>query len=751
MTTIKHLNINQSKLLRAHYTSKGHLVESSTVKKLAYNHAMKTEFKDEKIDYTKKQVDDFKEAVLILPKDTKTDKTSLELFTDLEDKYKKLGSNLAMNYIISLPQELDHESNKKIILDHFQNYANKKSVFVDVAFHVKNEGKENANPHCHVLCANRVIDKDGNLLNAFRNNNNPELKKLDTVWEVKKQLAEAFNEEIKKQAKYDVVYSYKSNEELKNEALENGDYETAIAKDYEATYEKKNKDGTTETVKNFDKKDYFDKKKKKWIEEQKEKTRSIKAEQKRKAEQYKKTLKEIELIEAEQFHYNKEIEKLYLLKADVLQKELLERDIKEFREKTDNNMKLLNILNESVDDYNYYIKENYRLIRDVTIDYFNEIPKNSDLKSLVQIKNFLTERAKENKHSQHLTDEELNYNINLLVYNISKKEEQFKKELPYKIYINNKEDREQRYIEILEKLRQQEEYTKKLNDMEYKQKTDQIVLDNQILAEKEQIKEIEAQLEAIEEETTDANLDLKEYLLTQQEDLIAALTKSEVKVKALQAEKEASKQTFKQASFDLQQKADFEKLTEEDIAFKQVFERKEEVKKSFDKDLFEYMHKKLDLTREEYKDYAGAIVRKKIEEMNKNENMAFDELEIKFMTENKLKFYTNEKYINKIFDKKENFLQKQAEFKKFADVIEHNKEIKKMKEEQIKELRQSKEANKAATDIAQEILENEDENIKEMYRIMNPNQVLNSIYKAKYEDLVNDLNSQYQTYTRPKL
>ena len=110
-------------------------------------------------DYTKKHGVISKEIYLPdhAPKEYKDRKTlwnSVELFE------KNSNSQLARNFIISLPKELSIEENKKMIEEYVQNNFVKEGMIVDLAIH--DESRDgNQNIHAHIMTIVRPINEDG--------------------------------------------------------------------------------------------------------------------------------------------------------------------------------------------------------------------------------------------------------------------------------------------------------------------------------------------------------------------------------------------------------------------------------------------------------------------------------------------------------------------------------------------------------------------------------------------------------------
>lgn len=609
MSEYKHLGVNYSKIKKTKYSSKGEMIEYSTVKKLAYNNAQKYEKDGVKFDYTKKQVDDHLEDFFILPDGVKTNEKKEKLFAIMEDKYNKIEAFTAANYIINLPKELSYEDNKKIIMDFFQEMSNKKRLMIDVSFHLKNEGKENENLHCHILEGRRVINNDGSFGNAFRTNK--DTMYLDSFKFVKKELAKRFSEELKKQNK-NIIYTDLSNIELKNQALENGDYETALAKNYDTKYNKKTKNNTHAFNGS---KNYADQKKQQWAEQQREEKRRLKEEAQQKAEVYSKTKKEIELLEIEQKFIEEDLKNIKIFKADFLEQEITKQELKNYYLK--NKGKLIELY-KNKQKYEEEKREKERINRDLIISFFEDKASRDDLNTNKQIKDYFKEKLI-NKGYKY--DDELKFFVNSLSYNLIRKQDYYLNKVPYFVYKNNKEDEELKYQEILEK----------------------------------------------------------------------------------------------------------DRINEEERAFKEKFERKREFKNSFNKEVFNYVNKELKLSRSEYDAYIEMIVKQQFDLKNQQQNNIFSSFESKFIIESKTKFFTNTEIVKEMFENKEAFLKR----------LENNKEIKNQRDRAIEKIENSKEIAKAAQNLAKEVLEEEDENIRELYNSMDD--ILNDIYKK-------DKNNVYNSY-----
>ena len=604
----KHLGLKADKIKKEIIGKDGKYKSFSVVEKLAYNNAEKYEYDGKTYNYTRKQVDDFLDNISLVPASTKTNKTALELFKELEDKTSP-SDIMARNYIIVLPVELDHDTHKKVIQDFFQEYCNQKKVFLDISFHTKNKGEENENPHCHILASHKTLDKEGNISKAFRDNNNYDLKKWDDYNFIKKELSNRFNIELKKQNK-NVIYTELSNEKLVKQSLENNDFETAIKKNYNAKYKRKERNNQAFSKNSS----YADQKKKQWAEQQREEKRRLKEEAEQKAEVYSKTKKEIELLEIEQKFIEEDLKNIKIFKADFLEQEITKQELKNYYLK--NKQKLIELYKHK-QKYEEEKREKERINRDLIISFFNDKLTRDDLNTGKQIKDYFKEKLIGKGYKYN---DELKFFVNSLSYNLIRKQDYYLNKVTYFVYKNNKEDEELKYQEILEK----------------------------------------------------------------------------------------------------------DRINEEERVFKEKFEKKKEFKNSFNKEIFNYVNNELKLNKEEYNKYIEMIVKQQFDLKNQEQNNVFSAFESKFIIESKTKFFTNTEIVKEIFENKEAFLKR----------LENNKEIKNQRDRAIEKIENSKEIAKAAQNLAKEVLEEEDENIRELYNAMDD--ILNDIYKNNKNNIYNN-------------
>ncbi|MDH2998504.1 hypothetical protein A1D22_10890 [Pasteurellaceae bacterium LFhippo2] len=210
----------------------GTIKEQSSINKLAYNHAAEYQQHghDKKFNWKKKQDDDFQESYFIAPAGTDY-KDSLEMFQHLEQiEDSRMKAQLAFNCILSLDHKLDYETNKKVLNEFVSELFTSQNIACDIAIHNKN----NENLHAHLLAPTRSINEQGKLekkVNSYKQEhfNTNRLRKV---------LAAKFNEERAKRGITEKI-DYRSNEEKKEEALNNDDLVTAEKFNYKTDNEKR--------------------------------------------------------------------------------------------------------------------------------------------------------------------------------------------------------------------------------------------------------------------------------------------------------------------------------------------------------------------------------------------------------------------------------------------------------------------------------------------------------------------------------
>ncbi|HDR1580040.1 TPA: MobA/MobL family protein [Pasteurella multocida] len=221
------VHLEMKVLKKLDYDAKnGKLIEQSSIRKLAYNHATKLEFNNEVHNFVNKQEDDFIEDYFLKSVHTNY-LTSEEMFRHLEEiEQNRNKAQLCFNLLISLDHKLDYETNKQIMNEFLEEIFISQNLSCDVAIHNKN----NANLHAHVLIPLRHIDQQtGKLKNKVQsfNNQHYNTNRMRKVW------AEKINKARAEKGIAEQI-DYRSNAEKQAQALEAGDLVTAQKLDHKS-------------------------------------------------------------------------------------------------------------------------------------------------------------------------------------------------------------------------------------------------------------------------------------------------------------------------------------------------------------------------------------------------------------------------------------------------------------------------------------------------------------------------------------
>lgn len=442
---IKCVGVKQSKTKRFSMSKKFGIKLKTTVEKLAYNNAAKYHSDDaeKSFDYTKKQVDDFVKSSFLLPKDVNTNKTKIELFNELDKKFSNdLEAKMAMNYIITLPQELDKDVGFKVVEDYFKQHVERKQNFIDLSLHIKNEGTEKANPHVHVLEGRRNIDKDGNIGKALHHRDVKGLMALDNIDNIRKDLANLFNQELKNAAVYNVQYTHLSNEKLVEQALENDDVALAIEKDYQTNTDKKQK---SDKASFLERKNTTHKLRRLTL---KQRIENKKAE----AAQFKQEKAEIETLKGKiQFLSDKKSN----LAADYANRLNLDVNV----QMEEMQQKLVELM-QNTEKYQEQQKQIAKYTRFLTVNFYRAMLRNGkSFKTKKEIRDFLKEQKNLDEKDERfeklaeisLDEEEKDFTAAMLAHKIFTNIDDYVNKAQYHLVKEQKEKDKELYNQILEK------------------------------------------------------------------------------------------------------------------------------------------------------------------------------------------------------------------------------------------------------------------------------------------------------------
>jgi hypothetical protein len=111
----------------------------------------------EDYDYTRK--DNIREAFILFPEEAPEWVHDREmLWNAVELRERRKDSQVAREYNVALPRELDAEGQRRLVVAWVQERFVGRGLVADVAIH---EGTERSNPHAHVMLPTREIDERG--------------------------------------------------------------------------------------------------------------------------------------------------------------------------------------------------------------------------------------------------------------------------------------------------------------------------------------------------------------------------------------------------------------------------------------------------------------------------------------------------------------------------------------------------------------------------------------------------------------
>ena len=83
------------------------------------------------------------------------------LWNQVEDAERRKDSQVAREFDIALPVELDGEAQRQLIIDYVRERFVSRGLVADVAIHESARDAENENPHAHVMLPTREIGPEG--------------------------------------------------------------------------------------------------------------------------------------------------------------------------------------------------------------------------------------------------------------------------------------------------------------------------------------------------------------------------------------------------------------------------------------------------------------------------------------------------------------------------------------------------------------------------------------------------------------
>lgn len=110
-------------------------------------------------DFTRKR--GLQSADLVMPSGSTWQPTRAELWNVVEAKNKRADAQVAREFLVALPDELDAGQRRRLAVDFAQELADRYGIAADVAIHAPDQAGDNRNHHAHILTTTNRIESDG--------------------------------------------------------------------------------------------------------------------------------------------------------------------------------------------------------------------------------------------------------------------------------------------------------------------------------------------------------------------------------------------------------------------------------------------------------------------------------------------------------------------------------------------------------------------------------------------------------------
>lgn len=117
-------------------------------------------------DYTKKA--GVMHSEIIMPEGCKWQPERAELWNAVEAKNKRADAQVAREFVVALPHELDENDRRKLAQGFARHIANEYSVAADLAIHAPSKQGDQRNYHAHILTTTNKLNERGDLGNKAR-------------------------------------------------------------------------------------------------------------------------------------------------------------------------------------------------------------------------------------------------------------------------------------------------------------------------------------------------------------------------------------------------------------------------------------------------------------------------------------------------------------------------------------------------------------------------------------------------------
>ena len=107
-------------------------------------------------------------AEIILPSGVEWTPDRAELWNAVEAKNKRADAQVAREFVVALPDELDYDQRRQLALGLARHIADTYRVATDLAIHVPGREGDHRNHHAHILTSTNTLNPDGSFGNKAR-------------------------------------------------------------------------------------------------------------------------------------------------------------------------------------------------------------------------------------------------------------------------------------------------------------------------------------------------------------------------------------------------------------------------------------------------------------------------------------------------------------------------------------------------------------------------------------------------------
>ena len=117
-------------------------------------------------DYTRKR--GVEHAEIVLPSGTDWTPDRAELWNAVEAKNKRQDAQVAREFVVALPDELDGDQRRQLAIGLARHIADTYRVAADLAIHAPGREGDHRNHHAHILTSTNILNQDGTFGNKAR-------------------------------------------------------------------------------------------------------------------------------------------------------------------------------------------------------------------------------------------------------------------------------------------------------------------------------------------------------------------------------------------------------------------------------------------------------------------------------------------------------------------------------------------------------------------------------------------------------